>query len=87
LFCREKRKHSPEEAEKAWKGFFQKFPEMQVTLVVLSCLFRRPCAFAASQAWEITFNANQDKSMEDQLVEKLEKSLAKDKGEWESSTA
>jgi len=62
----EKRKYSPQEAEKAWKDFFKKFPDMH--------------------AWEITFNPDKDKSMEEQLVETLEKNLAKDKGEWESST-
>ncbi|KAL1503954.1 hypothetical protein AB1Y20_010372 [Prymnesium parvum] len=63
----EKRKYSPEAAEKAWRDFFKKFPDMH--------------------AWEITFNANSEKSMEEQLVETLEKSLAKDKGEWERGTS
>lgn len=57
------KKYSPEEAEKGWKNFFAKFPEMS--------------------AYEITFKGNSDKSMEDQLVDTLEKSLARDVGEWE----
>lgn len=62
----EKRKYSPEEAEKGWRDFFKKFPEMG--------------------AWEITFNPDKNKSMEEQLVETLEKSLAQDKSEWERGT-
>ena len=60
----EKKKYSPEAAEKAWKDFFTKFPEYH--------------------AYEITLNGDQsDKSMEEQLVDTLEKSLTRDKGEWE----
>ena len=34
-------------------------------------------------AYEITFKGDSNKSMEDQLVDTLEKSLATDRGEWE----
>ena len=34
-------------------------------------------------AWEITFKGDSSKSMEEQLVDTLEKSLARDKAEWE----
>jgi len=62
-----KEKYSPEKAEKAWKDFFTKFPEMH--------------------AWEITFKGDQsEKSMEEQLVDTIEKSLGRDLGEWEKPT-
>ena len=57
------RKYDPVKAEKAWKDFFEKFPDMG--------------------AWEITFNADSAKSMEEQIVDTIEKSLARDKAEWE----
>jgi len=60
----QKQKYDPVKAEKAWKDFFTKFPDMH--------------------AYEITFKGDQsDKSMEEQLVDSIEKSLARDKGEWE----
>jgi hypothetical protein len=59
-----KQKYDPVKAEKAWKDFFVKFPDMH--------------------AYEITFKGDQsDKSMEEQLVDTIEKSLSRDKGEWE----
>jgi hypothetical protein len=60
-------KYDPVKAEKAWKDFFEKFPEMG--------------------AWEVTFKGDSEKSMEDQLVDTLEKSLARDKAEWEKPQA
>jgi len=57
------RKYDPVKAEKAWKDFFEKFPDMG--------------------AWEITFKGDSDKSMEEQLVDTIEKSLSRDKAEWE----
>ena len=63
----EKKKYSPEKAEKAWKDFFKKFPEMH--------------------AYEIHFKGDcSDKSMEEQLVDTIEKQLGRDKGEWEKPT-
>ena len=63
-----KEKYSPEKAEKAWKDFFTKFPEMH--------------------AWEITFKGDQsEKSMEEQLVDTIEKSLGRDLGEWCANTS
>jgi hypothetical protein len=38
-------------------------------------------------AWEITFKGDSSKSMEEQLVDTLEKSLARDKSEWEKPQA
>ena len=37
-------------------------------------------------AYEIEFKGDSDKAAEDQLVETLEKSLARDRGEWEKPT-
>lgn len=34
-------------------------------------------------AWEITFKGDSEKSMEEQIVDTIEKSLARDKAEWE----
>ena len=60
------RKYDPVKAEKAWKDFFEKFPDMG--------------------AWEITFKGDSEKSMEEQLVDTLEKQLGRDKAEWEKPT-
>ena len=38
-------------------------------------------------AWEISFKGDSEKSMEEQLVDTLEKSLARDKSEWEKPTS
>mgnify|MGYP006107337307 CR=1 FL=1 len=38
-------------------------------------------------AWEITFKGDGEKSMEEQLVDTIEKSLSRDKAEWEKPTA
>jgi len=63
----EKKKYDPVKAEKAWKDFFTKFPDMH--------------------AWEIQFKGDQsEKSMEEQLVDTIEKSLGRDLGEWEKPT-
>jgi len=42
--------------------------------------------FPEMGAWEITFNPDKDRSMEEQLVETLEKTLAKDKSEWQKGS-
>ena len=34
-------------------------------------------------AWEITFKGDSNKSMEEQIVDTVEKSLARDRAEWE----
>ena len=39
--------------------------------------------FPEMGAWEITFKGDSDKSMEEQLVDTIEKSLSRDKAEWE----
>ena len=57
------KKYDPVKAEKAWKDFFEKFPDMG--------------------AWEITFKGDSEKSMEEQIIDTVEKSLARDKSEWE----
>ena len=63
----DKPKYDPVKAEKAWKDFFVKFPDMH--------------------AYEITLNGDaSEKSMEEQLVDTIEKSLARDVGEWEKPT-
>ena len=60
------KKYDPVKAEKAWKDFFEKFPDMG--------------------AWEITFKGDSEKSMEEQIIDTVEKSLARDKAEWEKPT-
>ena len=37
-------------------------------------------------AWEITFKGDSEKSMEEQIIDTVEKSLARDKAEWEKPT-
>ncbi len=61
-----KKPYDPVAAEKGWRDFFKKFPDMA--------------------AYEIEFKGDSDKAAEDQLVETLEKSLARDRGEWEKPT-